>query len=86
MTAPHPGVREVQSTFTIILEKLGYSKRFPLQVIPPGVGPGGLAALLLLDEHPLRGYASRLRGMKMSLPIAWQGRACRWMARRGAGG
>ena len=38
-------------------------KRFPLQVIPPGVGPGGLAALLLPDE-------SRLRGMKMSLLIA----------------
>jgi hypothetical protein len=42
-------MREVQSIFTFILEKLRHSKRFPLQVIPPGVGPGGLAALLLLD-------------------------------------
>jgi hypothetical protein len=56
-------VREAQSIFTIILDRTDQKHRSPLQVIPPGVGPGGLAALLLLDE-------SRLRGMKVSLLIA----------------
>jgi len=70
-------VREVQSIFTIIWTELIKKHRPPLQVIPPGVGPGGLAARHLLDE-------SRLRRMRCPCFSAGTGVLC--VHALGAGG
>ena len=61
LTGDVVGVREAQSTFTIISDKASSIKkhRSPLQVIPPGIGPGSLAALLPLGMrwHSILGCA-----------------------------